>query len=276
MNNFILKEVLKGFLTEDIGFSDITTESIIRKPVNIKADFKAKETLVLAGQEFIKMLFKIVDAEIYVKFNFSDGTLIESGTVIGSVEGDAATVLTVERTALNLLQRLSGIATLTRAMVESISGFKTVLVDTRKTTPGLRFFEKYATKVGGAVNHRAGLFDSVLIKDNHIKIAGSVGNAIKLARENVSFTTKIEVEAQNLSEVEEALASGADIILLDNMALTDIKESVNICRGKALTEASGGVSPDSIKKIAETGVDYISAGFITHHAVWKDINLKVV
>jgi nicotinate-nucleotide pyrophosphorylase (carboxylating) len=276
MINIKLRKQLESFLEEDIGFSDITSESTILDNKIFKAFIKAKEELVVAGLPFIKEIFNIIDPTIEISFNVKDSDFINSGSVIAVVEGNAKSILLCERTALNLLQRLSGIASLTREMAEKISSTKASLVDTRKTTPGLRFFEKYATKVGGATNHRLGLFDSILIKDNHIKVAGSITNAVKLAKANSPFTTKIEVEAQNLEQVKEAIAVKADIVLLDNMDILQLKEAVKICKDKIITEASGNINPETILEVAQTGINYISTGFITHHAVWKDINMKIV
>jgi len=276
MKSIQLIEHLKLFLKEDIGFSDITTESIIPEDKIVVGKIKAKEDMIVAGLPFIKEIFYLLDSSIKIKENFKDGEFVEKNSEIATIEGNAKTILIAERTVLNLFQRLSGIATLTKEMSKKIEHTNSKLVDTRKTTPGLRFFEKYAVKVGGGTNHRMGLFDSVLIKDNHIKIAGSLSKAVELAKKNISFTCKIEVEAQNLSQVEEAITAKADIVLLDNMSIKELKEAVNICKNKILTEASGNITPKTIKNVAETGVNYISAGFITHHAVWKDINLKII
>ena len=270
-----IRRHLEMFLDEDLGFSDITTTAIVSSDNKAKAVIRAKEELVIAGLPFVEELFKIVDSEIRISRLKDEGEVAKPFTEICYVEGRTQTLLVVERTALNLLQRLSGIATLTRKMCEKVKGTDTKLVDTRKTTPGLRFFEKYATRVGGATNHRMGLYDAVLIKDNHIKAAGSVRKAVELVKKSVSFTTVIEIEASTLKDVEEALEAGVDIILLDNMEIETLKKAVKMCKGKVLTEASGGVTPENIREIAETGVNFISAGFITHHAPWVDIHMKI-
>ncbi len=275
MTSPAVKEHLILFLKEDIGYGDITTEHIVEKDRNVKAIVKAKEPCVVAGIPFFEMLFNLFDPQSKVTVLVNDGEEIEALKEICLVEGNAKTLLTVERTALNLLQRLSGIATLTRRMVNILKGTKAKLVDTRKTCPGLRYFEKYATRVGGATNHRMGLYDAVLIKDNHIKIAGSVKDAIRRVRSNIPFTVKIEVEVSNLEELKEALSENVDIILLDNMDPETLRKAVEITRGRALLEASGGVTPQNIREVAETGVDFISSGFITHHATWVDINMKI-
>ncbi|RLD95005.1 MAG: carboxylating nicotinate-nucleotide diphosphorylase, partial [Aquificota bacterium] len=192
------------------------------------------------------------------------------------VTGPALALLRGERTLLNLLQRLSGIATLTRRMVEAISSTKAQLVDTRKTTPGLRLLEKYAVTVGGAINHRMGLYDCAMIKDNHIKVAGSIRAAVEALRKTIPYTSRIEVEVKNLQELKEALEAGADLVLLDNMDLATLREAVSIARGKALTEASGGITIENVLEVARTGVDYISSGAMVHHATWIDISMKIL
>ncbi len=271
-----VKDHLIMFLKEDIGYGDITTEHIVEKDKNVKAIVKAKEPCVVAGIPFLEMLFNLFDPQSKVTVLVNDGEEIEAFKEICIVEGNVKTLLTVERTALNLLQRLSGIATLTRRMVNILKGTKAKLVDTRKTSPGLRYFEKYAARVGGATNHRMGLYDAVLIKDNHIKIAGSVKEAIRRVRSNIPFTVKIEVEVSNLKELKEALSENVDIVLLDNMDPKMLRKAVEITGGRALLEASGGVTPQNIREVAETGVDFISSGFITHHATWVDINMKII
>lgn len=270
-----LKEHLLLFLKEDIGYEDLTTEGIVSEGTEAEAVVRAKQPCVVAGLPFFRELFKIYDPAVQIIFRVPEGTEIEAYQEICTVKGKAKTLLTVERSALNLLQRLCGIATLTRKMARLIEDTEARLVDTRKTTPGLRFFEKYATKIGGAVNHRMGLYDAVLVKDNHIKIAGSVKEALRQVKKAVPFTAKIEVEVSSLKELEEALSEGADIILLDNMDVETIRKAVKLTGKIALLEASGGVTPESIREIAETGVDFISSGFITHHATWIDINMKI-
>ncbi len=270
-----LHEHITFFLKEDIGYTDLTTEYLIEDSKRSEAVIVAKENCTVAGVVFLEPLFKILDPEVKVVNCTLDGTKIKAGTEIVRIYGKTKALLTAERTALNLLQRLSGIATLTRQMADLIKDTKAILVDTRKTTPGMRFFEKYATRIGGAKNHRMGLYDAVLIKDNHIKAIGSIEEAIEKIRRSIPFTAKIEVEVSNLKELEEALKAKADIVLLDNMDISTIKEAVRIAENKAVLEASGGVSPENIREIAETGVDYISSGFITHHATWTDMSMKL-
>ncbi len=268
------RDKLEAFLKEDIGHGDITTLSLGLSGKS-QAVIRAKESLVVAGLVFAEEIFKILDRDASVKLLVEDGAFVEEGKELAVVEAQTEALLMGERTALNLLQRLSGIATLTKEMVNLISRTKATLVDTRKTTPGMRIFEKYAVRIGGAKNHRIGLYDAVLIKDNHIKAVGSIRKAVELVRRNTPFTAKVEIEVSTIDELKEAISSKADIVLLDNMDVETIKEAVSIASGKVLLEASGGVTPENIKEIAETGVDYISCGFLIHHATWKDINMKI-
>ncbi len=269
------RKVLEEFLKEDIGIGDITTLSLNIEGKKGTGIIRAKEPLVAAGQVFLNELFRMLDPEAKVKLLVSDGAEVEQGQEMARIEATLDALLMGERTALNLIQRLSGIATLTKEMARRIKDLKVQLVDTRKTTPGLRFFEKYAVRVGGAKNHRLGLYDAVMIKDNHIRAVGSVKEAIRQVKEKAPHTAKIEVEVKDIQQLEEALAAGVDIVLLDNMSIEEIKRAVEMAKGRAILEASGGVTPENIRGIAETGVDYISCGFIVHHAVWKDINMKI-
>ena len=269
------RKALEGFLKEDIGMGDITTLSLNLEGKKGTGIIRAKEPLVAAGLVFLSDLFRLLDPEAKVKPLVPDGAEVERGQEMARVEATIDALLMGERTALNLIQRLSGIATLTKEMVKRIQGLKAQLVDTRKTTPGLRLFEKYAVRVGGAKNHRLGLYDAIMIKDNHIRAVGSVREAIRQVKGKAPYTAKIEVEVKDLNQLEEALSAGVDIVLLDNMSIEEIKRAVEMAKGRAILEASGGVTPKNIREIAETGVDYISCGFIVHHAVWKDINMKI-
>ncbi len=274
MNPVFLKKLFELYLLEDAFFEDITTESIFEGKRQ-KAVIRAKEDFVLAGSVFLSDIFKLTGYDFDINLLVEDGKKVKKGDVIAEIVSTDKAILYVERVCLNLLQRLSGIATRTRKFVELIKPFKAEVVDTRKTTPGMRYFEKYAVRVGGGTNHRMGLFDAVLIKDNHIKAAGGIKSAIDRVRKHVSFTAKIEVECANLEMVKDAFESGADIIMLDNMSLDEIKEAVGLYGGKVLLEASGNINEDNIVDIAKTGVDFISSGSLIHHACWVDINMKL-
>jgi nicotinate-nucleotide pyrophosphorylase (carboxylating) len=276
MNWLIIDKIILDALKEDISGEDITTNSIISGVSNSKVDLLAKEEGIIAGLEVFERVFTIlgdVSVELYKK----DGDKTMPGELIGVLTGNTRKLLSGERTALNLLQRMSGIATLTAKYVKCLSGTKAKLLDTRKTTPNLRILEKYAVKIGGGTNHRFNLSDGVLLKDNHIGAAGSITNAVNAVRSNVSFVRKIEVEVENMDMVKEALTVGADIIMLDNMSLEDMKKAVEIINGRAVTEASGNVSLDTarnITDIAKTGVDYISVGALTHAYTSLDLSMK--
>lgn len=266
------EQLLKA-LQEDIASEDITTAAIIRKATRSQVDLICKESGVLAGIEIFKRVFELL-GEITFKADFKDGDLIHKGDVIGTLTGDARVILSGERTALNYLQRMSGIATLTRRLANELEGSKTKLLDTRKTTPGMRIFEKYAVKVGGGYNHRFNLSDGILIKDNHIGAAGGVQEAILLAKEYAPFVRKVEVEVENLEMLQEALEAKADIIMLDNMDNETMKQAVRIVNGEAETECSGNITLERLKEIAEIGVDYVSCGALTHSAPILDFSLK--
>ncbi|EKO1911388.1 carboxylating nicotinate-nucleotide diphosphorylase [Clostridium botulinum] len=273
MNWLLVDEILKSAIKEDLSFEDITTESIVKENRKAKVDLIAKEDGIIAGLEvFIRvfLLIEDVDAKFYIK----DGDKVHKDEKIGEVFGNVKTLLTAERVALNFLQRMSGIATLTRQFVDELKSTKTKLLDTRKTTPNLRIFEKYAVRVGGGFNHRFGLNDGILIKDNHINAAGGIKNAIALAKNSAPFVRKIEVEVENLEQLEEALDCKADIIMLDNMSLDMMKEAIYIIDGRAITEASGNVTLDKIKNIGNCGVDYISTGSLTHSFKVLDLSMK--
>ena len=268
-------EIIRLALDEDIFTGDITSESMIPDDVMAKASFLSKDNGIVAGLDVVKAVFHKVDQEIVFNKLVTDGTEICKGQIIAIAEGRAKSLLSAERTALNFLQRLSGIATNTSRYVKAVSGYKAVIVDTRKTTPGWRVLEKYAVRVGGGHNHRFGLYDAVLIKDNHIAVVGSIAKAVAMAREKIPHTMKIEVETENLDQVAEAIESGVDIIMLDNMSLDIMSEAVKLIDGRALVEASGGVKLENVTDIAKTGVDLISIGALTHSAMPLDISMEM-
>ena len=268
-----LDRLIDSALAEDIHTGDITTRALLPYKCPAAARFIAKENFVLAGLVVAGRVFQRLESPVDFSCRFEDGVLVEQGAVIATLMGDAADLLMGERVALNLLQRLSGIATITARYVEEVRGTKARIVDTRKTTPGLRELEKYAVRAGGGFNHRTGLYDGVLIKENHITAAGGIGAAISRARATIPHTLKIEIETENLSQVEEALAAGADIIMLDNMSLDDMRTAVATISGRVLVEASGGVTLDRVRAIAETGVDIISVGALTHSPRAVDISM---
>jgi len=273
MNRLFVEDLLRSYLLEDMHFADITSESICIGTKS-KAQIKAKEDFVVAGLIFIKPIFDVLKEDVSVQFNACDGELVKKDNVIAIIEAKDYAILEAERLILNIIGRLSGIATKTHTLSQLIKDYKAKIADTRKTTPGFRYFEKYAVRVGGGVNHRIGLYDAVLIKDNHIKIAGSITKAIELARKN-SFTKKIEVEVSSIEEAQEAVLAKADIIMLDNMDIETMSVCVSKFSDKAIFEASGNVDEKNIVDIAKTGVDFISSGSIIHHAVWVDVNMKI-
>lgn len=261
-------------LKEDISSEDITTNSVMREKKFGTVQLICKQDGVIAGLEIFKRVFELLDRETVTKLYFKDGDKVKKGDLLGEVEGDIRVLLSGERTALNYLQRMSGIATYTNNMVKLLEGSSVKLLDTRKTTPNMRIFEKYAVKVGGGNNHRYNLSDGILLKDNHIDAAGGVANAIKMAKEYAPFVRKIEVEVENLDMLKEALEAGADIIMLDNMTPEMMKEAVKLTRGKAVTECSGNITKENIQTIIDTGVDYVSSGALTHSAPILDVSLK--
>ncbi|WP_193708284.1 carboxylating nicotinate-nucleotide diphosphorylase [Alkalibaculum sporogenes] len=273
MNYLIIDEIIKNALNEDITSEDITTNSIVPESSVATVDLIAKEEGTLAGLYVFKRVYDIL-GDVDVQFIKLEGDLVTSGEKIAFLKGNTRKILTGERVALNLMQRMSGIATLTKKYTDKLQGTKAKLIDTRKTTPGLRVLEKYAVKVGGGNNHRFNLSDSILIKDNHISAAGSISNAIISARKNASFVNKIEIEVENLEMLQEALDAGADIIMLDNMSLEMMEQAVRIINKKAIIEASGNVSLTTINSIAHTGIDFISVGNITHSVNALDISMK--
>jgi len=268
-----IDRIIENALLEDIHTGDITTMAVVPEKRSATARLIAKESMVLAGIEVAARVFALVDPEVLFTAHFADGALITAGDVIADITGDAASLLQAERVALNLLQRMCGIATLTARYKQAVAGTGAKVVDTRKTTPGLRQLEKYAVRIGGGSNHRSGLYDAVLIKENHIAAAGGISIAVERARAFVPHTMKIEVETETLDQVAEALAAGADIIMLDNMDLETMRRAVALIGECSLTEASGGVSLETITEIAATGVDIISVGALTHSARAMDISM---
>lgn len=278
MNNITMKmnadNLILGALKEDITSEDITTNSVMREYQLGEVELICKEDGIIAGLEVFKRVFELLDANTEITFNVEDGEKVKNGQKLGVVRGDIRVLLSGERTALNYLQRMSGIATYTRTIADMLEGSNTKLLDTRKTTPGMRVFEKYAVKVGGGYNHRFNLSDGILLKDNHIGAAGGVKEAIEMAKEYAPFVRKIEVEVENLDMLKEALEAGADIIMLDNMSVEDMKKAVELCKGKAETECSGNVIKENIARLTDIGVDYISSGALTHSSPILDLSLK--
>jgi nicotinate-nucleotide pyrophosphorylase (carboxylating) len=270
-----LDHIVSEALNEDCGIGDLTTDSIIASDLLAHGEFLAKEGLVLAGWPVVVRVFQRVCSSISTEAAFAEGDWIHKGAVIGQVRGPAAKILTAERVALNFLQRLSGIATLTRKYVDAVSGTGAVVLDTRKTTPGLRVLEKYAVRTGGARNHRFGLYDGVLIKENHIVAAGGIREAVRRSRKRVDHLKRIEVEVTNLEELNEAVEAGAEVILLDNMTVEQVKEAVERVHCRVQLEVSGGIQLSNIRDYAQTGVHFISVGALTHSPKAVDISLEL-
>jgi len=272
----LITAAVAGALAEDLGLAgDITTNAVIPADAVASAVFAARKPGVIAGVDVAAAAFHYLDPNVKFEILASDGVRVESGTKIARVSGSARALLSAERVALNFLGRLSGIATLTRRYVDAVAGTRAQIVDTRKTTPGLRALEKYAVRAGGGMNHRIGLFDAVLIKDNHIAVAGGIGPAIAAARAHVGHMVKIEVEVDTLEQLAEALEHQIDAVLLDNMTPDQLAEAVRLVNGRAITEASGGVNLDTVRAIAEAGVDLISVGALTHSATVLDVGLDI-
>lgn len=269
MDNLILQA-----LREDISSEDVSTNAVMPVPTEGEVDLIAKQDGIIAGLDVFARVFTLLDADTKVTFSVKDGDSVSKGQKIGKVHGDIRVLLSGERTALNYLQRMSGIATYTNQVASLLKGTNTKLLDTRKTTPNNRIFEKYAVKTGGGNNHRYNLSDGVLLKDNHIGAAGSVTNAVKMAKEYAPFVRKIEVEVENLDQVKEAVEAGADIIMLDNMDHETMKQAMTIINGKTEVEVSGNVTKENIARITDLGVDYISSGALTHSAPILDLSLK--
>jgi nicotinate-nucleotide pyrophosphorylase (carboxylating) len=274
LRRILIEPLVRGALLEDLGRAgDLTTDSIVPVEVLARAALVARESGVVAGLDLAKLAFALIDPEIAVEIAANDGSVVEPGAVIARISGPARGILTAERTALNFLGHLSGIASVTASIVAAVRGTKAKIVCTRKTTPGLRAVEKYAVRSGGGANHRFGLDDALLIKDNHVAIAGGVAPALRRARAGVGHLVKIEVEVDTLDQLREALGEGADAVLLDNMSLEMLAKAVAIVDGRAITEASGRVTPKSAPSIAATGVDLISIGWLTHSAPVLDVGL---
>lgn len=261
-------------LREDITSEDITTNSVMRTAVKGKVELICKQDGIIAGLQVFERTFTLLDESTTVEFYCKDGDKVKSGELLAVVTGDIRVLLSGERTALNYLQRMSGIATYTHEVASLLDGCKTKLLDTRKTTPNMRIFEKYAVKVGGGHNHRYNLSDGILLKDNHIGAAGSITKAVSMAKEYASFVRKVEVEVENMDMVKEAVEAGADIIMLDNMSHAEMKKAVEYINGRAITECSGNVTKENVASLVYIGVDYISSGALTHSAPILDVSLK--
>lgn len=268
-------ELIKRGIEEDIGHGDITTELLVPKENEARALYVAKGNFVLAGFPFAREVFNILDPPTVFKTFYNEGAKACKGDVLGEVSGKTRVLLAGERISLNILQRLSGIATMTSQFVDAVRGTKAKIVDTRKTIPCQRFMEKYAVKMGGGINHRFGLYDGILIKDNHVEEVGGIREAVTLAKAG-RHLARIEVEVENLKELQDAIEAGADIVMLDNMSIDNMKEAVRIAAGQVTIEASGNISLNNVREVAETGVDLISVGAITHSAVAADISMKIV
>lgn len=275
LNPIAIEELVRRALLEDIGPGDVTTEATIPPDAVCTAVILAKEEGVLCGHPVAKAAFQLLDATLTYEALVPEGSAVTPGQEVARIAGNARSVLIAERVALNFMQRMSGIATNTRKLSDVIKYYHARLVDTRKTTPGLRIIEKYAVRVGGALNHRYGLHDAVLIKDNHIAVSGGIRQAVMQARKLVSHTCRIEVEVESLEQLQEALDAGADIILLDNMDADMMRKAVEITGGKAILEASGGIGPHNLEEVARTGVDIISMGALTHTVTALDLSLEI-
>ena len=278
MNSITMKmqadKLIRMALQEDITSEDVSTNAVMRSAVKGTVDLIAKEDGIIAGLDVYARAFQILDEKTEISFNFKDGDAVKKGDLLGTVTGDIRVLLSGERVALNYLQRMSGIATYTKQVSKLLEGSKVTLLDTRKTTPNCRVFEKYAVRIGGGCNHRYNLSDGVLLKDNHIGAAGSVAKAVAMAKEYAPFVRKIEIEVETMEQVKEAVEAGADIIMLDNMTPEMMKEEVELIAGRAQTECSGNITKENIAKILETGVDFVSSGALTHSAPILDISMK--
>ena len=278
MNSITMKmqadKLIRMALQEDITSEDVSTNAVMRSAVKGTVDLIAKEDGIIAGLDVYARVFQILDEKTEISFNFKDGEAVKKGDLLGTVTGDIRVLLSGERVALNYLQRMSGIATYTKQVSKLLEGSKVTLLDSRKTTPNCRVFEKYAVRIGGGCNHRYNLSDGVLLKDNHIGAAGSVAKAVAMAKEYAPFVRKIEIEVETMEQVKEAVEAGADIIMLDNMTPEMMKEAVELIAGRAQTECSGNITKENIAKILETGVDFVSSGALTHSAPILDISMK--
>ena len=278
MNSITMKmqadKLIRMALQEDITSEDVSTNAVMRSAVKGTVDLIAKEDGIIAGLDVYARVFQILDEKTEISFNFKDGDAVKKGDLLGIVTGDIRVLLSGERVALNYLQRMSGIATYTKQVSKLLEGSKVTLLDTRKTTPNCRVFEKYAVRIGGGCNHRYNLSDGVLLKDNHIGAAGSVTKAVQMAKAYAPFVRKIEIEVETLDQVKEAVEAGADIIMLDNMTPEVMKQAVELIDGRAQTECSGNITKENIQKIREIGVDFVSSGALTHSAPILDISMK--
>ena len=278
MNTITMKlqadHLIMEALREDISSEDVTTNAVMKEAVPGEVDLICKQDGIIAGLLVFQRVFELLDENVETEFYCKDGDMVSGGQLMGKVKGDIRVLLSGERVALNYLQRMSGIATYTHSVASLLEGSNTKLLDTRKTTPNMRIFEKYAVRVGGGFNHRYNLSDGVLLKDNHIGAAGSVTKAIQMAKEYAPFVRKIEVEVENLEMVKEAVEAGADIIMLDNMSTEEMQEAIRLIDGRAETECSGNVTRENIGRLTSLGVDYISSGALTHSAPIMDISLK--
>lgn len=275
MNFLQLDKQIQDWLAEDIGSGDITTLALVPAAAKTNAIIHAKDSGILAGIDVARRVFELLDKDIQFDAKLADGAALTNGSIITEIKGNAQAILTGERLALNLLQHLSGVATSTHKLAAIAAPFGAKLVDTRKTTPGMRLLDKYAVKAGGGANHRLGLYDAMLIKDNHIQVAGGITEALNRAHDYASHMTKIEIEVESLAEVKEALAGKADVIMLDNMSITDMTEAVKIINKQAVVEASGGISEATLADVAKTGVDVISVGALTHSVKALDISMDI-
>jgi len=271
----VVRDIVARALAEDIGPGDITTAATVAPDADCRAEIVAKAEGVIAGLGVARLVFGMLDPQMAFHEVAADGGRVSEGMAVARLSGNTRALLAAERTALNFLQRMSGIASLTAEYVEAVEGTDARIIDTRKTAPGLRLLDKYAVRMGGGRNHRIGLFDGVLIKENHLRAAGGVGEAVRRARKAAHHLVKVEVEVQTLEEVEEAVAAGADVILLDNMELDDVRRAVDLVSGRGEIEVSGGVTLETVRALAESGVDYISAGALTHSALALDLSLEV-
>jgi nicotinate-nucleotide pyrophosphorylase (carboxylating) len=271
----LLRDTLLAALREDVGAGDLTSRATIPSDARASAAYRAKQGLVVAGVRVIEEIVRLVDPQIEFKATSSDGASLQTGGILAEVKGPARAILTAERTSLNLLQRMCGIATLTRQYVDKIQGTRARIVDTRKTVPGLRVLDKYSVACGGGMNHRMGLFDGVLIKNNHIAFHSSAAQAVKEARRHLGHLVKIEVEVRSLEELESALSAGADVVLLDNFDPAETRKAVALVAGRVPLESSGGITLETVRSFAEAGVDYISVGALTHSVPAVDIHLRV-
>ena len=273
LNPFLIDKYIISALKEDMNSGDITTDSILKNE-NAQINLIAKDKGIIAGLDVFERVFEIIDPNSYFEFNFSDGDEVNKSDLIGTIDAKASAILKAERTALNFLQRMSGIATYTKKMVHALGSDHVKILDTRKTTPNMRIFEKYAITLGGAYNHRYNLSDGIMIKDNHIDAAGGIRNAVERVRSANPFVKKIEVEVENFDQIKEALDAKADIIMLDNMDIEDIKKACKIINKRAIIECSGNISLENIKNYRDLDIDYISSGSITYNAGVLDLSMK--